>query len=429
MTGGEGPVRAVLARAGGALALKVAGACAAFVMFAATARTLDAEAFGRLGIWFNAMCFLAVVALCGQETLILKVWPTGSGTCRRTLVRFALRNTIAAALGLFLMALMVAIAAGHGPRAGLAAAGGAFLVAQAVLHLTSHASRVALGLRAAEGHREVAWRLAVAGAAIACLSGGQPFVPEAFLALAALCMIGSTAWQWRRLSPRMGDSAGPAPPDRRGWRRQMGGMWLAAVLDAGNQYLDVVLIGLLLHPSAAAGYFAAVRIAAVFPILAGGLANYAAAEIAVLFPSRQRDRLQSLLVRLQLLAAFGAIGGVAAIAMFGDGLLAIFGEAYRDDAPVLHVLALGAAVSLLAGPAPHLLLLCGLERAYPLAGTVVLVLRMVLVLVLGSTFGAVGAAAAAAFSAGVQAVVLNGLCRRRLGIDPSVVALLRRAKG
>src|SRR5690606_25564157 len=117
VTGGEGPVRAVLARAGGALALKVAGACAAFVMFAATARTLDAEAFGRLGIWFNAMCFLAVVALCGQETLILKVWPTGSGTCRRALVRFALRNTIAAALGLFLMALMVAIAAGHGPRA------------------------------------------------------------------------------------------------------------------------------------------------------------------------------------------------------------------------------------------------------------------------------------------------------------------------
>ncbi|MBB4018714.1 O-antigen/teichoic acid export membrane protein [Chelatococcus caeni] len=427
MTGSARPARAVLAGAGGALALKAAGACAAFVMFAVTARTLDAEAFGRLGIWFNAMSFLAVVALCGQETLILKVWATGTGACRHSLMRFALSNTIAAALGLFAVALTIALAIGHAPRPSLAAAGGAFLLAQAVLHLTSHASRVAVGLRAAEGHREVAWRLAVATAAVVCLAGGRPLLPEAFLALAALCMIGSTAWQWRRLASRLRDRAGPAPADRRGWRRQMGGMWLAAILDAGNQYLDVVLIGLLLDPSAAAGYFAAARIAAVFPILAGGLANYAAAEIAGLFPAGQRQRLQSLLARLQSLAAVGAIAGLVIVAVWGAALLAIFGDGYRDFAPVLHVLALGAAVSLLAGPAPHLLLLCGLERAYPMAGIAALVLRMVLVLVLSSTFGAVGAAAAAAFAASVQAVVLNRLCRRRLGIDPSVVALLRRA--
>ncbi|WP_145979834.1 lipopolysaccharide biosynthesis protein [Chelatococcus daeguensis] len=427
MMDGARPVRAILAGAGPVLALKFAGAAAAFGMFAVTARTLDAEAFGRLGIWFNAMSFLAVAALCGQETLILKVWATGTVACRHGLMRFALGNMIAASLAFFVVALTVTHAAGLDPSPGLAAAAGAFLVAQAMLHLTSHASRVGLGIGVAEGHREVVWRLAAAGTAIACLSGGWPFVPEAFLAVAAFCMVASATWQWRRLSSSMRGGAGPVAADRRGWRRQMGGMWLAAILDAGHQYLDVVLIGLLLDPSAAAGYFAAARVAAIFPILAGGLANYASGQIAALFPTGRRQRLQSLLARLQSLAAVGAVTGLAVVAVWGAALLAIFGDGYRDFAPILRLLALGAAVSLLAGPAPHLLLLCGHERAYPMAGIAVLVLRMMLVLVLGSTFGAVGAAAAVAFMASLQAVILNRLCRRRLGIDPSVIALLRHA--
>ena len=43
-------------------------------MFALAARNMDATSFGSLALVFNTMAFFAVIATCGQETLIVRSW-------------------------------------------------------------------------------------------------------------------------------------------------------------------------------------------------------------------------------------------------------------------------------------------------------------------------------------------------------------------
>ena len=74
-----------------ALSVKFSGSVLGFVMFALAARQMDATAFGSLAIIFNSMSFLAVAALCGQETLIVRSWDEYCGFHRPALARGALR--------------------------------------------------------------------------------------------------------------------------------------------------------------------------------------------------------------------------------------------------------------------------------------------------------------------------------------------------
>src|SRR5580704_3240549 len=57
-----------------AFAVKVVGSVLNIVMFTIAARTMGPVEFGHFAIWFNVISFLAVISLCGQETLIIRSW-------------------------------------------------------------------------------------------------------------------------------------------------------------------------------------------------------------------------------------------------------------------------------------------------------------------------------------------------------------------
>src|SRR5262249_52818513 len=97
---------AVLKGSASALAIKFAAAIAGFAMFALSSRYMEPASFGSLAIIFNAMSFLAVVALCGQETLIVRSWEEYRGSNRPELARGALTFGIQVAAG---SALMMAV--------------------------------------------------------------------------------------------------------------------------------------------------------------------------------------------------------------------------------------------------------------------------------------------------------------------------------
>ena len=103
-----------------ALSIKFSGSILGFAMFALCARHMDHVAFGSLAIIFNAMSFLAVVALCGQETLIVRSWDEYCASGRPALARGALRFGLTIVLSCaLLMAVAVAIGwsfwDGHAP--------------------------------------------------------------------------------------------------------------------------------------------------------------------------------------------------------------------------------------------------------------------------------------------------------------------------
>ena len=84
------PSNEVLWGSAAALAIKFTGSILGFAMLALAARSMEPHAFGTLAVIFNAMSFLAVIAACGQETLIVRSWDEYRGTDRPALARGAL---------------------------------------------------------------------------------------------------------------------------------------------------------------------------------------------------------------------------------------------------------------------------------------------------------------------------------------------------
>jgi len=91
------------------------------------------------------------------------------------------------------------------------------------------------------------------------------------------------------------------------------------------------------------------------------------------------------------------------------------------------VLSIGAAVAALGGPATYLLLLTGHERLYSRVVVIGLTLRVIALVVLAPRFGAIAAAFSWSACLIGTTIALNAVCRRYVGIDPSVIALLNPA--
>jgi O-antigen/teichoic acid export membrane protein len=155
----------VLKGSAAALAVKFTGSVLGFAMFALAARAMLPHDFGTLAVIFNAMSFLAVIAACGQETLIVRSWDEYSGSGRPGLARgaltFGVKLTVAA--GLSVAALAAAFWHVVQPQmpVALIAAACLFLLMQAFMNFSAQFSRVAAGVIVGETPREILWRLVV----------------------------------------------------------------------------------------------------------------------------------------------------------------------------------------------------------------------------------------------------------------------------
>jgi O-antigen/teichoic acid export membrane protein len=105
----------------------------------------------------------------------------------------------------------------------------------------------------------------------------------------------------------------------------------------------------------------------------------------------------------------------------------IFGKSYVDQHGILVVLSIGTAVAALGGPAMYVLLLTGHEALYSRVVVIGLVLRVVALVILAPRFGAIAAAFSWSACLIGTTIALNAVCRRSVGIDPSVITLLNPA--
>ena len=92
---------------------------------------------------------------------------------------------------------------------------------------------------------------------------------------------------------------------------------------------------------------------------------------------------------------------------------------------VLIVLAIGTAFQAAGGPAAAILQLTGHEGQYVPVVAANVALRLLGFVILIPWLGVLGAAISATVSLALATIVLNVLCRRRTGVDPSILVLAR----
>jgi O-antigen/teichoic acid export membrane protein len=416
----------VLKGSAAAFTLKFAASVLGFTMFALASRSMDPASFGSLAIIFNAMSFFSVAALCGQETLIVRSWNEYCGTARPALARGVLRFGAQVA---FSAALFVALAVAgvwsiwdRAASHSLVLAACTFLFMHSLMQFTGQFSRVAAGVIIGETHREFLWRLFMVIAVIVYHAMDINFGATGFLTtLAAAIFIAITLQVWW-VAPSIPEAVKRAQPayDIAAWVPRSFKMWISALLDTTGQYLEVVIVGLILGPAAAGVYFVATRITNVFAMITGGISVYAMSQISALFYSSGKTELQNMLRALAIIGAILNGAALLVIILAGKLLLWAFGSVYVSAYPALIVLAIGASIGALVGPAAHVLLLTGHEGTYPRIMAAVLFVRIALIAALGPSFGLMGAVVAWSISAVILMLALIIACRRLVGLDPSL---------
>lgn len=413
--------------------IRAGGGFIAFAMFSLAARVLSSEDFGHLTTWLSICQMGSVIAIFGQEMFILRSLNQYSVANQPDLAKGALLySTAIVCVAPVLLSLVAGLALfAFGISLQLVTAMGLFLVASSIIALSSHVARSLVGIVIADGMREVFWRSLVVAALIAIiLDGGEAQIDKFFLLAAAATGIAIAVQIYviQRMIPTNIVRA-HATWQVRDWSKMSIGFWASTILDTINQYFDVVIIYWLLDPVAAGAYFIASRLANMFATILTAVHTYATRQIPSLYFSGQFDDLNRTLRLMSEIVLLCVLVGLAIIVFGAERILGLFGPAFVTYKWTLFILTAGTAVSAVGGPAAAVLMIAGHEARYPWIVGGNMVLRFIGFAILIPMFGLQGAALATALSLVAVTIVLNVLCRRWIGLDPSVLILLRRSLG
>lgn len=411
------------------ITLQVGGGIVSFAMFSLAARVLSAPEFGHLALWLSVCQMASVAALLGQEMFILRSLNEYSVAKRPDLAKGSLLFSIGLVSVVPLLAGAAIALLGTtmpGQTTALSLATGLFLVLSSMLALSSHIARSTVGIFMADGMRELFWRALVVATLLGLAVAGLHIQIDQFfligsLALAVALLIQVTA-VWRAF-PR---DIFPAKAvwRLREWARTSSGFWASTLLETVNQYFDVVIVYWFLDPVSAGAYFIATRLSNMFATVLAAVHNFATRRIPALYFAGQTDELNGVLRRMAEVVLLCVIAGLAIIGFGAEYILALFGPNFVSQKWTLIILTAGTAMYAAGGPASAILMIAGFQARYPLIVAANIGIRFIGFAVLIPIWGLQGAAASAALSLAIVTVVLNVLCRRWVGVDPSVLNLI-----
>jgi len=412
----------------GTILLKVGSGGLAFAMFSLAARTMTPHGFGLFATWLSVAQIASVIGLMGQELVLVRFLNEYQvqGAKGRTKGVLAFCVATAAAATIVVAAVIAGAGGIRGESVLLVLAVVAFMVVNSGLMLGSQIARSLVSILMGEGNREFFWRIIVVVLLLVALFTHRQIGPgEMFVLMSAAMLIGLIVQVLSIVRALPDVHAAKAEYEASRWTASGLRFWLSSILEAANQYFDVILIYWFLDSTTAGIYFAASRLANLFAMLSAALYTFAARRLPVLYFSKNHLEFEHTLVLMAEVTALCVLSGLAIIWLGAPYLLGLFGSAFVEQKWTLIVLALGTAFQAAGGPAAAIIQLTGRESSYvPVVGANV-VLRLVGFFILIPWFGVLGAAAAATLALGVTTVILNLICRRWTGVDPSVLVLLR----
>ncbi|QDP25286.1 lipopolysaccharide biosynthesis protein [Bradyrhizobium cosmicum] len=412
----------------GTILLKVGSGALAFALFSLAARTMTPDGFGIFATWLSVAQIAAVVGLVGQESLLVRFLNEYQVVDRPDLAKGVLLSSLKIACVAMLIAIAaVALVANlRGDWWLLILTVSAYTAVSAGLMLGSQIARSLVSILMGEGNREFFWRVIVVLFLLAMLFGHKQLDPTELIAVITMAMSLGLIVQIIAIARALPDLRGTtARSERSRWRSSSFHFWVASILEVANQYFDVILVYWMMDPATAGIYFAASRLANIFAMLSAALYTFGARRLPSLYFSKNHGEFERTLRLMAEVTALCVAAGLALIWIGGPYLLNLFGPHFTAQHSVLIVLAIGTAIQAAGGPSAAILQLTGHERIYVPVVAANVALRLVGFVVLIPWLGVLGAAIAATVSLALTTVALNILCRRRTGVDPSVLVLLR----
>jgi O-antigen/teichoic acid export membrane protein len=417
----------------GIIVLQFGGGVVSFAMFSLAARGFSSADFGHLAMWLSICQMGSVLAVLGQEMFVLRSLHEYSVAGRPDLAKGALifSLVIVCIVPIAIGVLLGSIGAmALGESRSLMAAAALFLVSGSILALCSHIARYCVGIFLADGMRELFWRFLVVAALLTIVSLHMAIRIDQFFLLASAAIGIALAIQISAISRAMPASILEQRPSFRfrEWSMISARFWASTVLETINQYFDVVIIYWLLDPVAAGAYFVASRLANMFGTVLAAVHNYATRRIPALYFAGRADDLNRTLTLMAEVVLLCVAGGFAVIVFGADAILGLFGPAFIAQKWTLIILASGTALYAAGGPTAAILMIAGHEGRYPLIVAANIILRFFGFAILIPLLGLKGAALATAISLAIVTVALNVLCRRWVGLDPSILILFRQSR-
>ena len=264
--------------------------------------------------------------------------------------------------------------------------------------------------------------------------GAQALAPLTTLAMAANVAGTLAAWgfgSWmlmRHMAPPSAPGA-DAPFEIPAWRSSLLAMGLANGMNILDAQLGILLLGFM-SANAEAGLYKVASQFAMLVSLGYVAANTALApRIARSWREGRFDAVSRLVTQGARISVGIAVPLVLAFLLAGAWILTIaFGEEFAAGALPLAILALGQLVNCFVGSSTALLNMTHHERHNSYAFAIGIALNLMLGLALIPSYGAVGAAIAAAVSVVVRNVALWIFAIRLTGIDTSLIGLRRRQR-
>jgi O-antigen/teichoic acid export membrane protein len=412
----------------GTILLKVGSGGLAFAMFSLAARAMSPDAFGIFATWLSVAQIASVVGLVGQELLLVRFLNEYQVRGQADLTKGVLQSSlkVSSIAMLIAIAVIAGVASVRGEGWLLILSLSAFTAVNAGLMLGSQIARSLVSILMGEGNREFFWRVAVVLFLLAVLFGHDRLAPAELLTVMAIAMSIGLIVQVIAIARALPNLRSvPTRSENSRWKSSALPFWVASILEAANQYFDVILVYWLLDPATAGIYFAASRLANIFAMLSAALYSFGARRLPSLYFSKNHPEFEHTLLLMAEVTALCVISGLVLIWIGAPHLLGLFGQHFAAQQWVLIVLALGTAFQAAGGPSAAILQLTGHESEYVPVVAANVVLRLIGFLVLIPWFGLLGAAISATVSLALATVALNVLCRRRTGFDPSVLVLFR----
>jgi O-antigen/teichoic acid export membrane protein len=165
----------------------------------------------------------------------------------------------------------------------------------------------------------------------------------------------------------------------------------------------------------AADFTGPARFATISILLMNIVVYVTAPRMAGLHGSGSNDALRQLIQRSSLIVAAATTPMLAILMVASPWFLKLLGPNFVDAWPVLSLIAGGQLIGTLAGLAPTVLLMAGLETQWKTASLLTISICVVLTGVLSYFYGAIGAAIGTALFQAVNNWVAALLVRRNLG--------------
>lgn len=424
-------VRSANARSvGQAFALKGVSVVLNFTLFFLLARALGGHEFGVFSILFSVAGLFSVFATSGQQILMVRFWNEYSANNDVARLKGALGFSGTTFLfGSLVIGTLVMAGLSFAFPFALVLPVTLYLVAAALLLTTSHLVRAAIGLWLGDGLGSFVPILLAIGYLVFHLSqGGTGNLGTVFYLLAGGAGV-SAAIQfgaiWYKLRQQFPDFwAIEARYERRAWAARSLKLWLSNGLEASNQYVDVLIIGLLMTPTIAGAYFVMIRLANVFAVAGSAMHYISSRHIPNFYYRKEHAALDELLDMVAVVNLTMVSAGMLGILVFGHYLLSLFGTEYTSFYPALILLCFGTATVTAVGPAGTLLVYAGHEGAMLAVTAVSVVIRAVAFFVMIPFFAVTGAIAATTASLLFLAIALRYFGRKLTGLDGSVLRLV-----